>query len=146
MPTPKNKTELRSFIGMCSYYRKFINNFAYKLSSLHQLTHDSSLFIWETHHQQAFDEIKSLLTSAPILSHPDFNYPFIVQTDACDIGIGGILCQRINNLERAICYISRTLQPAERKWSIREKEALAIIWSIEQFRPFVVGSSFIVES
>lgn len=143
---PTNRKDLRSFLGMASYYRKFIRNFARIAVSLHQLTHDDVPYEWREEHDLAFSQLKNFLTNAPILSHPDFSQPFIIQTDACDSCLGGVLCQRMEGEERAIQYISRTLSPNEKKWSVREKEALGIIWSIETFRPYVIGSHFTVET
>ena len=146
MPTPKDKTELRSFLGMSGYYRKFVFNYAMYAFSLHELTHRDVDFIWNETHEQIFQELKSFLAKHPILRHPDFDHPFIVQTDACDIGIGAVLCQIIDNEERVVQYISRTLQPEERKWCVREKEALAIIWACQQFKPYLSGSKFLVQT
>jgi hypothetical protein len=90
--------------------------------------------------------IKICLTEKPILNHPNFDHPFTVQTDACDEGLGAVLLQRIDGREHIVQYISRTLQPCEKHWHVQEKEALAIIWSCETFRPFLVGYKFVIES
>lgn len=81
---PKNVTDIKSFLGICGYYRKFISNFAQISTCLLELTKLDCPFIWTDRHQVCFDELKVLLTSAPILAHPNFDHPFIVQTDACD--------------------------------------------------------------
>ena len=146
MSVPKDKNELRSFLGLCSYYRKFIFNFAKLVFSLHELTHKDIEYLWTESHQQIFDTLKSLFVQNPILKHPNFDYPFIIHTDACDIGIGAVLRQVIDNEEHVVQFISRTLQPEERKWCVREKEALAIIWAFQQFKPYISGSRFQVQT
>ena len=100
--TPTNKTELRCFLGLCSYYRKFIKNFAKIAAPLHQLTHDGVLFKWKKIHQDAFEKLKLYLVTAPILSHPNFEYPFIIQTDASIESIGAVWCQKIEERERCL--------------------------------------------
>ncbi len=146
MPTPTNQTTTRSLLGSCSYFRKFIPNFAKISAPLYELTKENHRFQWNNEANAALETIKTHLMTHPILHHPNFDYPFIVQVDACDTGLGAVLLQRINGQERIIEWISRTLQPAERHWAVREKEALVIIWSCEIFRPFLVGYKFIVES
>lgn len=146
MPVSINKTEIKSFLGLCGYYRKFIRNFSTIAFPLNQLTHENALFKWTNEHQSAFDSLKKQLCSQRLLKHPNFDYPFIVQTDACDYGLGAVLCQRMDNDEFVIQYACRTLQAAERKWCTREKEALAIVWACHVFRPYLVGFQFVVET
>ena len=90
--------------------------------------------------------MKDIFCSEPVLRHPNFDYPFKIEFDACDKGLGGVLCQKIDRVEYVVQYISRVLKPAEKKWSVREKEALGILWSCETTRPFIIGTSFIVET
>jgi len=146
MPVPKNVSELRSFMGMASYYRAFIYNFASVCKSLYELTRLDNRFEWLPMHQTTFDGIKAELVSNKILAHPNYNYPFKIQTDASDAGIGAVLVQEINGVERVIMYLSRSLQAGERKWTVREKEALAIVWAIQMCRVYVAGTKFIVQS
>ena len=80
------------------------------------------------------------------MKHPNFNYPFIIETDASDKGLVAVPIQRFDNQTSIIRYVSGTLQPSERKWHIREKEALAILWACEQFRVFITGERFVVET
>lgn len=99
-PEPLNKTQVRSFIGLWSYYRKFIANFAEIARPLHRLTEASVAFKWTNECQVAFDALKTKLTSAPILTHPDFSKRFILDTDASQNAIGAALSQIQNGQER----------------------------------------------
>lgn len=146
MRIPTNKSELRSFLGLAGYYRKFVYNFATVAYPLYNLTREQVKFVWQEEQQNAFDKIVLALTSTPLLIHPDFSKPFIVQTDACDNGIGAVLTQVLDGQERVVMYISRTLQPAEQKWCVREKEALAIIFACESFRPYLIGTKFTIQT
>jgi hypothetical protein len=108
MPAPKDKSEVRSFLGLCSYNRKFIPNFAFTSEPLNAITREQIPFTWGQQQKDAFDSLKQSLTQSPILRHPDFNEPFLIQTDACDMGLGAVLCQQINDCECVIQYASRT--------------------------------------
>jgi len=143
MPAPRNVSELRSFMGMASYYRAFIYKFAIVCKSLYELTRIENKWEWLPIHQTTFEAIKTELLSNKILAHPNYNYPFKIQTDA---GIGAVLVQEIDGVERVIMYLSRSLQTGEKKWNIREKEALAIVWAIQMCRVYVAGTKFIVQS
>ncbi len=146
LKSPKDASELRTFLGMCSYYRKFIPRFAELCGGLFELTHMGTPFLWTEAEERTFLDIKQRLISAPILAHPNFEHPFIVQTDASDHGLGAVLVQRFDMQEKVITFLSRTMQAAEKKWDTREKEALAIIWACESLRPYLVGSKFIIET
>jgi hypothetical protein len=140
IPIPKNKKDLKSFLGIGGYYRNSIEDYAKLAAPLHRLTHDLSTFVWGPEEEASFNEIKQRLTTAPILAYPDFSQPFIIQTDACNIGISAILCQRIEGQEKVILYMSRGLTDSEKKWETRDHEALAIVW------PYVIGTHFTVET
>jgi hypothetical protein len=146
LKSPKDASELRTFLSMCSYYRKFIHRFAELCGGLFELTHLGTPFVWTDAEERAFCDIKQRLVNAPILAHPNFEHPFIVQTDASDHGLSAVLVQRFDMQERVITYLSRTMQAAEKKWDTREKEALAIIWACESLRPYLIGSKFIIET
>lgn len=127
-PLPKNPDQLRSFLGLCGYYRSFIPGFSQMASSLHALLHKDASWSWTPERTAVFNRLGQLLTCAPVLRFPDFCRPFELHTDgACAAGIGVILCQRdpSNNRAYAIAYASRSLSPAERNYVVTEIEARA---------------------
>jgi hypothetical protein len=146
MPAPKDPTGVRSFLGLCGYYRIFVKNFANKCKCLYELTRDNVEFKWTQTEEDAFQNLKIEFGKTLKLSHPNFEEPFKVETDACETGIGAVLSQKCSENVNIIQCISRTLSPNEKKWPIREKEALAILWACEIFRVYLVGSKFIVET
>nr|VZI46665.1 unnamed protein product [Spirometra erinaceieuropaei] len=149
-PTPKTPTEVRGFIGLASYYRRFILHFAELARPLHRLTEKGRPFSWTDDCQQAFDELKAKLTSAPILMLPDTSPeapPFILDSDASGFAIGGVLSQADETgTERPICFASKTLSKPERNYCTYRRELLALITFIKQFKPFLVGKHFIVRT
>ena len=146
MKIPSNKKELRTWLGMCSYYRKFIPQFAKLCAPLYKLTHVDSVFEWGPEYDKILNILRCCLTTAPKLQHPDFNYPFTIRTDASTEGLGATLSQMIDEKERIIQYLSRTVLPNEKKWPVRELEALAIVWACGMCRQYVIGTHFIIET
>ena len=106
MSVPANVSELRSFLGICSYYRKFVKDFASIAKPLHKQTEKSKSFVWSEDCQSAFEKLKATLTSAPILAHPDFSKPFVLDTDASNFAMGAVLSQVHDGKERVIAYAS----------------------------------------
>ncbi len=158
-PTPKTLKELRSFLGFASYYRRFIPGFAQTAAPLHQLTAEVSekgtkkrgiitSEHWKGECRKAFDDLRAALTSAPVLAYPDYNQPFVVETDASDKGLGAVLSQKQNGKLRVIAYASRGLRGAERNmenYSSMKLELLALKWAVaEKFREYPLGSEFVV--
>ena len=141
-PVPKNTKELRQFLGLANYYRRFIANYAKIAGPLHKLLTKEKNFQWDLKCQHAFEDLKHRLVSPPILAFPDFGQEFILHTDASDTAIGGVLSQSQDGKERVIAYWSRQLQKAERNYSTIEKEALAAVAAIKEFYPYLYGFHF----
>ena len=146
-PRPTTTTEIKRFIGLCSWYRRFIRNFSTLVSPINDLLKGKKKgqgIQWSPAAEDSFLKIKQLLVSAPILSQPDFSKPFIIETDASNTGLGGVLLQKINDEDRVISYASRSLTRSERNYSVTERECLAVIFSLEKFRPWIDGVRFTV--
>lgn len=142
---PESRTEVRAWHGLASYYRRYIKNFAKKVRPLTRYV--NSRLPWKgltEEMKMAIDEIKKALTEEPILAHPDFDKPFEIHCDASPGAIGAVLVQKSEGMEKAIMYVSRALKPAEEKYPQYEREALALYWSINVFRPYVIGKPFTV--
>jgi transposase InsO family protein len=142
-PTPTNRKEVKRFLGTASYYRRFIKNFSHRAGPLNALTSTRKTappFHWSAEANNAFNDLKTALTCAPVLACPDFSREFAVHCDASDFGIGGTLTQTIDGHEHPIAYCSRSLSPAERNYSATEREALAVVHIVEHFRPYLEGS------
>ena len=143
-PPPRNIRQLRRFIGMASWYRRFIPQCAARLEPLTSLLRKNRSWEWGDTQKQAFEVIKSCLVNSPTLSCPDFEKPFVVQTDASSVGLGAVLSQEIGGAEHVIAYASRSLSDAEKKYSTTEQECLAVVWAIRKFRPYLEGYRFTV--
>ena len=141
-PTPCSLKELRSFLGLSGYYRRFIKNYAKIANPLYGLTKKDTIFNWSTECQQSFDALKTSLTEAPVLAYPNMNAPFRLYTDASDFAVGGVLCQEQDGIERVISYAGRSLDKAQRNYGITEKECLALIFSIKHFDCYLRSTKF----
>lgn len=147
-PTPSTRKEVRRFLGTASWYRRFIPNFSALSSPLNRLTSQGKKappFVWSREADDAFQKLKHLLSSAPILACPDYNRPFDVHTDASDHGLGAVLTQKLDNEEKVIAYMSKSLSKQERNYSATEREALAVLTAIEHWRCYLEnGQKFTV--
>ena len=167
-PVPKNIKEVQSFLGLASYYRRFIDKFAEKARCLHELVGPTSnkhrkarakkeattvsqteprTFEWTTKHQEAFDALKEALSTAPVLGYPDFSREFILEIDASLNGLGAVLSQQGKDGQiRVIAYVRHSLRPSERSmrnYSSAKLELLALKWAVtEKFRDYLLGSRF----
>ncbi|KAL1260277.1 hypothetical protein QQF64_008104 [Cirrhinus molitorella] len=143
-PTPKSATEVRAFLGLCSYYRRFVQNYAFKAQPLHRLTHKDVHFEWTDECSVAFQQLKDALTSPPVMAFPQFEQPFTLSTDASNKAIGAVLSQIQHGRERVVAYASHVLTSAERKWSTYDKELWAIVWSFRHFRHYLSNCPFTI--
>lgn len=142
-PIPKTPKQIKQFLGLTGYYRKFIKDYSHLAKPMTKyLKKDAKLNIEDSSYQQSFGILKKILTNDPILVYPDFNKTFTLNTDASNFALGAILSQ--NN--RPICYASRTLNEHEVNYSTIEKELLAIVWATKYFRPYLFGRKFIIET
>ena len=141
-PTPTSASEVRCFLGMASYYWRFVNDFASISAPLHDLTKGQPEFCWSPQADKAFTTLKHHLCSSPVLALPNFPIPFTIYTDSSDVGLGAVLAQRIGSQEHVIAYASRALTSAEKNYSTTEKECLAIVWSVNYWRTYLLGKPF----
>ena len=135
-------TEVRSFLGLAGYYRRYVKSFAAIAAPLHALTRKDAVFHWSEECQTAFDRLKTLLTTSPITAFPDFSQAFHLYTDASTAGLGAILAQVRDGKERIICCASRALNQAEKSYPATKLECLAIVWADAKFRPYLMAMPF----
>ena len=139
-PVPTSVSQVRQFLGLMSYYRRFIKNFATIASLLHSLTRKNAEFVWSEECQLAFDLLKQKLTTAPVLVYPNFNQNFVLETDASIKGLGAVLSQRQeDNQLHPVAFSSRALSAAEKNYSITELETLAVVWAIQHYHAYLYG-------
>ena len=149
-PTPKSCEEVRSFMGLASYYRRFVHNFAKIATPLCQLLQKDAKFVWTADHQAAFNELRNKLCNTPILTLPDLTRPggsFILNTNASDSSIEAVLSRKTSEgYENVIAYASRTLSQREMNYCVTRREMLALVEFIKQFRHYLLGKHFLVRT
>ncbi len=145
-PTPKTVHDVRSFLGLCSYYRRFVKHFADIARPLHRLTEKATIFKWTEECEQAFATLKQALITSPILCYPSTRKNFILDTDASGVGIGAVLSQCDGEHERVVAYYSRALGKAERNYCITRKELLAVVGSVKHFHHYLYGVPTVVRT
>ena len=146
-PLPTSKKLLRSFLGSVNFYRKFFSNFSDKIANLTEKlkkSHSEPLQ-WSTNDIEVFKAVKAVFMKAPLLRILNLQKPFVLRTDASNIGLGACLLQYDDDLPYPVSFASRKLKPAEVKYSTIEKECLALVWAVERFRYYLVGKKFFVE-
>lgn len=141
-PRPRNHKNIKQFLGLAGYYRKFIPDFSRTAKPLTTLLKKDEPFIWSENQENAFTTLRDLLCTEPLLQYPDFTQPFVVTTDASGYAVGGILSQGPIGKDRPIAYASRLLNGAEINYSTIEKELLAMVYCTNHFRPYIYGNKF----
>ena len=137
---PRNIKQVMSFLQTCSWYRRFIPDFAGISNALSRLLKKNTKWTWGEAERKSFNLLKTLLTTAPILQQADIQQPFILKTDASGYALGAVLVQGEGDKEHPVEYASRLLSAAERNYSTIEREALAIVWAMDKFRGYIEGS------
>lgn len=144
--TPTNLKQLRSFIGFINFYRRFIDDFSGIARPLNDLTKKDTPWTWKEEQQKAFDKLKEKLCTAPVLVHPDSSKPFMVETDASNYAYGAILSQeQANGKWHPVAYLSKSMTPAERNYTIYDKELLAIVKAFKEWRQFLYGNPHTIQ-
>ncbi|KAK3086913.1 hypothetical protein FSP39_025347 [Pinctada imbricata] len=144
---PTTPTEVKQFLGTATYYRRFVKGFSAISKPLTELTQKDKPFHWTSECQQAFDKLKNELIGPEIMGVPDPEQgDFILDCDACDVGIGGVLSQIQDGRERVLYYGSRTLNKSERNYCVTDKELLAVRYFVDYFRQYLLGRHFLVRT
>ncbi|GFW17647.1 retrovirus-related Pol polyprotein from transposon 17.6 [Trichonephila clavipes] len=149
-PIPTNKTQVRAFLGLSGYYKRYIPEFSVIAAPLTDLLtgqNRKSTVDWNSSCQNAFEELKTRLSKNPVLYSPDFTKPFIIQCDASNLGKGVVLSQVYENEEHPIMFLSKKLSLAEQKYSTTEKECVAIIFAVQKLKCYLDGhQKFVIQT
>ena len=142
----QSATEVKRFLGLCSYYRRYIRGFADIAYPLHQCAEKPQPFAWTSEVNRAFLYLKRVLTEAPILNYPTPDDQFILDTDASNQAVGAVLSQVQNGQERAIAYYSQVMSRPEQQYCTTRKELLAVVKAVKHFHPYLYGRSFVLRT
>jgi len=146
-PTPESQTDVQAFVGFVNFYRCFIQDFSTIARPLFDLTQSDHAWNWGTKEQEAFERLKMAVTTAPILASPQDSEPFCIEADSSDFTSGAILSQKLPGEEKwhPVAFYSKSLSPVERNYEIHDKEMLAIIRTLKEWRHFLKGARYLVE-
>ncbi|CAN6691822.1 unnamed protein product [Malus baccata var. baccata] len=144
LPSPTSVREVRSFLGHAGFYRRFIKDFSKVAQPLCRLLQKDVTFEFTKECTTSFNQLKELLTTAPIIVPPDWSLPFELMCDASDYALGAVLGQRKDKRPHVIYYASRTLNDAQLNYSTTEKELLAVVFALDKFRSYLIGTKVIV--
>lgn len=146
-PAPRTVKDVRRLLGLAGFYQKFVRCYSDITTPITNLLKKGrKKFLWTQEADEALQKLKEALVSAPILANPDFEQPFIIETDSSDLAIGSVLTQIQGGERKCIAYFSKKLSSTQRRYSATERECLAVLLSIENFRHFVEGNRFVVQT
>lgn len=145
-PTPENKSEVKSFLGLIGYYRRFVPDFSLKAYPLNLLTRAKSKFKWDERCEDSFNILKQCLVNAPILAFPTENDTFVLDTDASNEGMGAVLSQIQDGEEKVIAYASKTFNKAQQNYCTTKRELLAVVNFVRLFRHYLIGRKFVLRT
>ena len=145
-PTPSSRKKVQQFLGFANFYRKFVRNFSSIAAPMHVLTSPSVQFVWTPQADQAFQKLKKVFTTAPILTIPDPQRQFTVEVDASNEGIGAVLSQRAEKDSKLhpCAYLSRKLSAAERNYDVGNRELLAVKVALDEWRHWLEGAGLVM--
>ena len=144
LPSPTNVKTVRQFLGHAGFYRRLIQNFSKISKPLYKLLEKDAKFKWNAECQQRFEKLKTYLTTASIVRAPNWQLPFEVMCDASDLAVGAVLGQRAEGKPYVVYYASKTLNEAQRNYTTTEKELLAVVYALDKFRAYLIGSDIVI--
>jgi hypothetical protein len=143
-PIPRSVKDVRSFLGLASFYGRLVPHFADIAKPLTQLPKKDKIWDWNQECQGSFNRLKNKLSSTHVLAFPDFKVPFILTTDASTVRLGAVLFQVQEGIERPVSFASRQLNKARKAYSASELETLAVVWAKMYYRCYLYGKRFLV--
>ena len=144
-PVPTTVKQVRSFLGFCNFYRAFIPKFSDVARPLNDLTKKNCQWHWTEREQEAFDELKRLCSSQPVLRAPNWNKPFLMETDASGYALGVVIAQEHEDGIHPIAFHSRSLLAAKKNYDAHDKEMLGVVYSLKIGRKFFLGAQKLVQ-
>jgi len=146
-PVPENRTDMQAFVGFVNFYHRFIQDFSTIARPLFDLTRSDQTWNWGTKEQEAFERLKMVVTTAPILASPQDSEPFRIEADSSDFASEAVLSQQLPGEDKwhLVAFYSKSLSPVEQNYEIHDKEMLAIIRALEEWRYFLEGAQHPVE-
>ncbi|ROT72479.1 hypothetical protein C7M84_004872 [Penaeus vannamei] len=145
-PLPSDVTQVKSFLGLAGFYRPFIKDYGRIAAPLMYLLMKDVPWRWDEEQVNAFRKLKNCLSHAPVLAFPKFDLPFILHTDALNIGLGAVLIQEHKGNLRPVGFASKVLTSAEKNYSVTNREMLAIVWALKYFRDIILGYKVMVHT